>query len=334
MQWLFENPLANMPGPAFLGFFGALLVGAMVLLRIRVSQIEQGDESRPLAIPDPLDPYQIAYLRGGDPEVIRTAMVDLVEQGRLVEVPKTGFGKNLSGSTTQWKAADETDTGLDLSPIQRTVLRFFNIPKAPESVFQSGVGSRIQTDTRLFREWMDREKLGVDSEDHAQLLKLLLLCLVGIEALGGYKLLSAYFHSRPNVLFLIGMMIFGAIIIPVCAKHRRLTQRGRDFLRDLQTAFVPLRTVKNAEASTTRPMYSLGDASVPLMAMGIFGVSALQGSEFDPLYRSYQKAAANSSGCSSCGSTGCGSSSSDSGSGSSCGSSCGGGGCGGCGGGD
>ena len=333
MQWLFENPLANMPGPAFLGLFGALLVGAIIILRIKAARIEQGEDARPLAIPDQIDPYQIAYLRGGDTEVIRTAMLDLVEQGRIVDVQKGGLGKMFSNATMQWKVADPTDTGADLPPIHRAVLRAFAIPRDPQSLFQSEVTSRVHEETRPYREWVDRENLEVDLDGRSQLRKLLIVCLVGLEVLGVYKLAAAWMHHRTNVIFLIGMMIFGLIILPLCAQHRRLSLRGRNFLRDLQTAFGKLRSVKDARSKPVEPEYAFGNVSLPLMAMGIFGVSALQGSSYDPLYQSYQRAAATGGGCSMSTSFGCGSSSGDAGSGGDGGSSCGGGGCGGCGGG-
>jgi hypothetical protein len=76
---------------------------------------------------------------------------------------------------------------------------------------------------------------------------------------------------------------------------------------------------------------SFGDASIPLLAMGAFGVNALQGSSMDPLFRAYRASAVSSSGCSAGSSSiGCGSGSAGGDGGSGCG---GGGGCGGCGGG-
>jgi uncharacterized protein (TIGR04222 family) len=337
MQWLFENPLANMPGPAFLGLFGALLVGAVVILRIMAARIEEGEDSRPLPIPSDIDPYQIAFLRGGDAEVIRTALVDLVEQGRIVRVEKTWMGKILANSQIQWKVADATDTGADLSPIQRTLLQAFTIPRDPESMFQPDIRSKVHEHTKPLRDWVAQENLEVDPEGRSQMTKLLIVCLVGLGGLGLYKLAAAYMNQRTNVIFLIGMMLFGVIILFACGRHRKLTLRGQRFLRDLQTAFGSIQSLKVAQQNPANTPYGIGNASMPLMAMGIFGVTALQGSDYDPIYQSYQKSAATGSGCSSFSYSSCGSSGdSDSGSGSGCGSGSGSGsgsGCGGCGGG-
>jgi uncharacterized protein (TIGR04222 family) len=339
MRWLFENPLANMPGPAFLGLFGALMAGAVVILRVMAAWIEEGDDSRPLPIPPDIDPYQIAFLRGGDTEVIRTALVDLVEQGRIIQVEKTGFGRILANSQIQWQVADSTDTGADLSPIQRTLLEAFAIPKNPDAVFHSDIRSKVHEHTKPFRDWVEEENLEVDPERRSQMTKLLIVCMVGIGGLGLYKLASAYMNQRTNVIFLIGMMLFGLIIISACAKHRRLTQRGRNFLRDLQTAFGSIQSLKIAQQHPAHTPYGIGNASIPLMAMGIFGVTSLQGSDYDSIYQSYRKSAVTGSGCSSFSYSSCdGSSDTDSGSGygsgSGCGgcgggSGCGGGGCGG-----
>jgi hypothetical protein len=137
-----------------------------------------------------------------------------------------------------------------------------------------------------------------------------------------------------------------------------LSSRGNQFLKDIQTACVSVRSLRNTVPEPARSKYSTGsgvlalagDASMPLLAMGVFGISSLQGSQLDPLFVSYRKSAANVSGCTG---GGCGGSSDDGssygdgsscGGGSSCGSGlscgggsscggggCGGGGCGGCG---
>ena len=76
--WLLD-PVIHLPGPEFLFLFSVLIVIGLIATRILVNRSTRSNLPR-LKIPERLDPYAIAYLRGGDTEVIRTAMVELVEE--------------------------------------------------------------------------------------------------------------------------------------------------------------------------------------------------------------------------------------------------------------
>lgn len=346
MQWLFENPLANMPGPAFLLLYLALIAGVILLLRIVARHIEKGDDQRRLPIPEKIDPLQIAFLRGGDQEVIRTAAVDLLEQGRLKQVIKNSWQKFNLPSEFKLQAANPEASDSRLPRIYQVILLLHQHPQKLKTLFGSTIRSQVSKETESFQRWIEKEELQVDSEGRAQMRKMLLLSLLFLEGVGLYKLISALVHGRSNYWYLIFLMALTLIIIPLCARHRRLTRRGQDYLRDLQTAFGSLRSLQAVEKKESKPSVAGNDLSLPFLAMGIFGVNALEGSSLDPYYRSFQKSKSTASGCSSttfssCGSTGCGGSSfggfggdggGDSGGGD--GGSCGGGGCGGCGGGD
>jgi len=334
MQWLFDNPLANLPGPVFLGLYAAVLVGSILFLRVLVARLYQGTGKPPLPIPESPDPFQIAYLRGGESEVIRTVMVDLVDQGRLVVQDVSGVMKWVGKGAMKWVVPDPNDRGEDLSPVHQVVMETFRTPRASEAVLETNTRDRVRKETAGWQSWIEDEELVVEPDARVQFRLIHALAILGFVVLGMYKLASAWMHHRSNVGFLIGMMFVGGFLLMLSGSHRRLTLRGRNYLKDLQSAFESVRSLSTMEKSHREPQPAFGDASLPLLAMGVFGVSALQGSSFDPLYRAYQKSAVTGAGC---GASGCGSScgsGSDSSSSCSGGSSCGGGsGCGGCGGG-
>lgn len=76
MTWL-DNPIAHLWGPYFLALYAmvlAIMLAPILWYRRRADQsMELGD----LPIPLKIDPYQLAYLRGGLLEVLRLATVDL-----------------------------------------------------------------------------------------------------------------------------------------------------------------------------------------------------------------------------------------------------------------
>src|ERR1700676_634153 len=107
MGWLLDNPLADMRGTDFLVFYaiaaGIVLTGAYFFIAVR----DVTGAQRPPATPSVIDPYELAYLRGGANEVIRTAVYALRQKG-LIEVEKRRL--RASGFTAQ-----------DLTGIERRV---------------------------------------------------------------------------------------------------------------------------------------------------------------------------------------------------------------------
>ncbi|MBM3966178.1 MAG: hypothetical protein FJ308_14110 [Planctomycetes bacterium] len=269
-------------------------------------------------------------------------MVDLVERNLIEEAPRpTGIHKLLHGKATKWRVVDPIETPTGLTEVHEALLSQFDSPKTAVSAFESPVRSLVAKLTSPWQKWMESESLCVTADALANSSNAFWISLLGLEVLGIYKIVAAVRHGHHNIAILIGLMIATPILLLLARRSRRLSYRGQVYLGHLQAAFAKYSKLKNynqSEAITSRlssePVESKLDLaySAPLFAVGLFGVSALEGSSFDPLYQSYRKAAMNTSGCStgsSCGSGGCGSVS--------CGSSCssGGGGCGGggCGGG-
>ena len=346
--WLLD-PVIHLRGPEFLILFSVLTVMGLIATRILVNRSTRSDLPR-LKIPERLDPYAIAYLRGGDTEVIRTAMVELVEEGWIVqESAPTGLLKKVAGTTPKWKTDLQGKSIEEFSLLQQVLLKHFQVPHDGASVFNGSLRYSAREESKIYRKWVNDEELLNNRPFEPSVRLSIWSTFLAIEGLGVYKLLHALSERRSNVAFLgVGLFILGFLFYLVTLRTR-LSSRGNQFLNDIQTACVSVRSLRNTVPEPAGSKYSTGsgvlalacDASMPLLAMGVFGISSLQGSQLDPLYVSYRKSAANVSGCSG---GGCGGSSDDGssyGDGSSCGggtscgggSSCGGGGCGGGGGG-
>lgn len=317
MNWLVDNPIANLPGPDFLAFY--ILVCFVTLLLcwgIRRSADPAG-ALPPLPIPSEPDPYEVAYLRGGANEVTRTAIFTLLQRGYLQ--PTVHPNPLLRVFSSQWlERSPKAPDARHLASIEQRVWEWVTVPRDPTEAFRSGgLASQIEPLCAAYeRRLRDEQLLATPSMVGAAWRAGLLGALV-ILGLGSYKLAIALSRGRTNVLFLIAVAIVSTIILIGVLNIPRQSRRGRKYLEQLQLAFEQYRQrVGRLTASAVDPI-------LPLL-VGLFGVSVLAGTPFDYYQQMFHRAASSSSCGGGCGSCGGGSSCS--------GGSCGGG-CGGCGGG-
>jgi Protein of unknown function (DUF692) len=74
MNWFLHNVVADLYGPYFLLFY-AIAIGAMIVACYKsVRSVDRTRDMEPPQVPAKLDPYEIAYLRGGANEVTRVAV--------------------------------------------------------------------------------------------------------------------------------------------------------------------------------------------------------------------------------------------------------------------
>lgn len=295
------NPF-DLAGPQFLLFYliyATLVIAGMVFWRKRA---ELSESPRI----DLSDPYLIAYLRGGEREVLRVATVALIDRGLLVKIG------------TQLKRAENASPDSVHRPIEKALLNKYTRSGEVSWIFEDdGLSKACEPYGRTLRqarllpdEWVNQRRL----------MRMLVACFL-LAGVGLTKVWIALDAGRTNVGFLIVLTII-AIAVAVKLSFPRLTESGKAIIEDAQSLYSGMRT--RAES------LSAGSAGIePLMLAAVFGLGAVAGPAFlsaDPFEQERKRETVDS------GASGCGSSCS---SGSSCGSggsSCGGGGCGGCGG--
>jgi uncharacterized protein (TIGR04222 family) len=313
MDWVTDNPIANLRGPAFLLFY-ALFIAATLFVGRRA--LRQRDPSAALPkppVPAQPDPYEIAYLRGGENEVARTVVFNLLQRGYLQSTPgavHTGKDKSPEWLERAPKAPDRRH----LSPIERCVWDELAIPSSGEGIFRGGLPARIKSQCAEYERRLRDEQLLSSPSLVPVAWQIGLLGLLAIAGLGGYKLLVALSRGRENVFFLFVFGIVGIIALALALRVPRLSARGRAYLKELQLAYTATRQ------RIERLGRSGADPLLPLL-VGLFGVGVLAGTPFDYYHLMFRKSESSGGSCGG----GCGS----------CGSSSdgGGGGCGGCGGG-
>ena len=328
MTWLLHNIIADLNGPHFLAFY-ALAIGAVILASyVSVRAIDRTADLGPPRIPKNLDPYEIAYLRGGKNEVARVAIASLVQRGLLKITEKVSWhGKSQTIGLGNWR-----ETG-ELSPIEARVLKWPRFPAAPQGIFQAGgIPSVLKEPCACYEMELAENNFLAPKEMKETGARLWLLGSTIILGLGGYKLAVALTKGHSNVEFLCMFGIVGVVWLGVaCMRLPRLSHLGKAYLERLKSAYVSLKDQMKSDGRVAHIWDVSGDAvkgraataySDGLLAVGIFGVATLAGTQLDDLSKMFARGTSSSAGCG----AGCG------GGGGGCGGGGCGGGCGGCGG--
>src|SRR5215831_20726508 len=87
MDWLTHNAIAEIPGPSFLWVYGVIAVAVIAAAYGIVRSRDKSGLRAPPPMPSMFDPYELAYLRGGENEVIRTALYALHQLGLIEVIP-------------------------------------------------------------------------------------------------------------------------------------------------------------------------------------------------------------------------------------------------------
>jgi uncharacterized protein (TIGR04222 family) len=307
MDWVLSNPIDSMPGPQFLVFYGMAIFFTLAVCWIRTRGRDATDRLPPPSIPRDIDPYEVAYLRGGENEVVRVAIFSLMQRGYLQVAEEKSLFRTGADRQTIAREPRHPDPH-HLSPMEREVFDWFESPRTADRIFQSTLPGRVREHCADLEQRLQAGHLLQPPQRKAAALRAGLLGAAVILGLGTYKLLAALARGHRNVEFLLVLALVGTSLLVAVCRLPRHTHLGRRYLYRLQKAFEQLRD---------RTRFTTSAAADPNAALvvGLFGAAVLAGTPFEGYHKMFQRSAAHAS---------CGGG---------CGSSCGGGGGGGCGGG-
>lgn len=321
MEFLKHNFIADMRGPEFLGLYAAVAFFMVVICWICASRKDPTRGLKPPAIPPKLDPYEVAFLRGGENEALRLLLLSLIHRGYL-EI--TGDKEK----TIRQKRGNPDPRHLNAT--EATVFGWFRTEQKAADIFTLASATTEFTDwCAQFESRLRTEQLLSEPPAKRAMLIVATCGALVLLALGGYKLAIALSRGRSNVGFLIALMVISTIVVFAVsyASVGRVSARGKSWLERLELAFEKLKS--RAVSATAQ-----ADDAALLLLVSTYGISVLEDTIYSSYPKMFKRAAERGGGGGSCGSgwsgSGCGSSCS---SGSSCGGGGGGGGCGGCGGG-
>jgi uncharacterized protein (TIGR04222 family) len=333
MSWFLHNVVADLYGPYFLLFY-AIAIGALIVACYKsVRSVDRTRDMEPPQIPAKLDPYEIAYLRGGANEVTRVAVASLVQRGVLQIIEQ----KKWLAKTKLIDRRRKPAFG-ELTPIEACVVESHALPVAPETLFQpNGLAFSVKEACAPYEAKLEEKNLLAPPEMKAVGLRLWLIGSTIILCLGGYKLTVALMKGHSKVAFLCILAIAGVIALGVaCLATPRLSQVGKAYLERLKLAYGGLRSQVHPIGSLSSALTMADDPGARgmlqdpkaysdcLLMVGIFGMASLAGTPLSDLTTMFKRGASSDGGGCGGGSGGCG--------GGGCGGGGCGGGCGGCGG--
>ena len=304
-----HNALTDLSSRQFLALYALACIAVLFLAHWIVRSTDRSDSGGWEALPRDLDAYEIAYLRGDLNELVRYVVFDLIRSGYLELVPAEGK----KAASIGWTAtAPVVET---LSPPAQIVYAFFAEPHSADELFASSVPVNVAAAYAGERQKLEARQLFASPAKRAASRAVRIAGALVIIALAADRLwFAAVMHHR-NIGFLLLIGIVSLVLLFPLTAVRRLSRRGRRYLRGLRAA-LPATPQNTTFASPAFPL---------VVAAG--GMVVLAGTPYAGLSQTFQKQAASdgsgsSGGCSSACSSG-------SGGGGSSGGSCSSGGCGG-----
>jgi uncharacterized protein (TIGR04222 family) len=295
------NPF-DLRGPEFLVFYASLSLATAVAVWLVRHFLEAGGAGEEIDAASAIaqDPYQVAYLRGGRDEVLRIAVVSLLERGLLV-------AKADKLHATSSDALDKVRRPLD----KALLTKFADAGKA-QSIYTDEI---ILREAGVIAEPLKQRRLLPDAAAVQMRCLLVAAAVLFLWAIAGIKIAVALGRGRTNVAFLVILAIIVPVIVYKASKPFRTTLGSRT-CRQLKELFSGLRSRRKSsrhDDSASELTFLAAVFGIGLLPTGFSAILAPL-----HLYPPRPVGSGGSNGGSSCGGGGCG------------GGGCGGG-CGGCG---
>ncbi|MCB1023417.1 MAG: TIGR04222 domain-containing membrane protein [Acidobacteria bacterium] len=325
MDILFDNPIGSMYGPYFLALYAVFIVFTLVVVWIMKKLADSTDKLPMPPISNQVDPYQIAYLRGGTNELARSVLFNLLQKG---------FLENSDAKTL--KRMDPSPDTSRLNSIETVSIEWVGNGRSNNDIFGAGgLTAQLEGFGRTYEDQLEKQQLLTDDQIRTKVTVVKWLSAFAIAAFGLYKILAAFSKGRSNVTFLVVLGSLGIFAVVASGKLPRISKLGKAYLARLQLTFENLKVHPEPPPATlhsqgTESQTAFGSIDPFLLSIGVFGGAALGGSVYETYNTIFQKSQTiNSSSCGAgCGDCGSSCSSSSCSSCSSCGGGCSG--CGGC----
>jgi uncharacterized protein (TIGR04222 family) len=247
------NPF-DFHGPEFLVFYSILSACTILIVWFVRRTLESGmpGEEEELAKEVAKDPYQIAYLHGGRLEVLRVAVVSLLERGLLNAVNEKLLSQDANGAAKVRR------------PMDKAILSKYAEAKPAQELCTDTI-ARAEADAVGVP--LKRMKLIPGPGEYFSRAILLLASIGLLDSIAVIKICIALSRSHTNIAFLVVL----ALLAPVCLclvtiRHR--TSLGDRTYRLLASTFQPLK-----DRRTSLELNQTNSELTFLVA--VFGITAL-----------------------------------------------------------
>src|SRR5690349_12416424 len=195
-------------GPEFIGFYLVLGAVSYWFLRFYVSYRER---QAPIPKLKMSDPFQIAFLRGGENEAIRIASLSLIDR-RLLRII------DASSKEPKLETVNPRDINLGKTRIERALLKLYRVAQESSTAFSD---PECKASCGSYQELLGEHRLVRNAEivqERAVSIGLIALLLLGVAALKIYLTLE---RGRENIAFLIILAVVTVyILILLIWRHR------------------------------------------------------------------------------------------------------------------
>lgn len=218
-----------------------------------------------------VDPYEIAYLRGGTRELLKLRLFELVQRGYLIVIEK----RRWYGTKRCLAVAPDLQNWNEMTPPDQQLLTFFRTPRTSKEIFDPAFPQELEGAC-----WQYRQELGQSGMLTGRLAPEDGIYEFFRIALGGGIFLLWFIMTFVMYSVLLFAAAFGALfifslILHFCFEYRP-TQKGKRYLKELGGRFESLAKPDNATWANT-------SHTTQLIAVAVFGLGILAGTPFDAL---------------------------------------------------
>lgn len=286
-------------GPQFLLLYVVVCSATVTFAAWFVRSKDTSTAGAPEPIGNDLNPYAIAYLRGGANELVRYIVFELTRDRLLEVVPSKK--KHKPARIVRTSATHGAQSAL-----AKMVYDYFETPHTAQELFASSIPQQVESAFEPARgELVSRRLLTGDEMTSASRTMRVNGCLI-VDGLFLARLWYAIVMHHRNIFFMFVVAGISTIVLLLLTKAPRVSKRGRQYLESLRASL----PVSNDPAAIASPVFGLAVAAA--------GIAVLAGTPYAALGDTFKRQlASGASSSSGCGSSGCG------------GGGCGGGGCGG-----
>lgn len=231
MEQLLYNVVVGFIGAHLLWFAFGVVVATLTFCAWRVRH-DVTLPLAPLAVPPLPDPYEVAYLRGGEQEIMRLVVFDLLQRGYLEfrDIPTS------AQKTETHIAASACYPGVaTLTLLEREVFATFASPLTLRDLTKSSLPMRVGLHCASYRMRLHQEQLLLSDEAKQRIRR----CVwISADILIGFTLgllpLAFRYGVTPAFLLMSGL---GLAALIASGSAPRLSHRGRVYLDRLHSLY-------------------------------------------------------------------------------------------------
>src|SRR5215813_12395129 len=107
-----------------------------------------GEASHAEAGTDPVDPYEVAYLRGGSRELLKLRLFELMQKGCLIVIER----RRWYGADRWLAVATDIQNREELPPADQRLLEFFGHRRTAQEIFNLAFPQELESACRRYRQ--------------------------------------------------------------------------------------------------------------------------------------------------------------------------------------